>query len=189
MANERAIVFIDGNNLYNGLKSCYGIERLDLEPFCRQIIQQRELISMYYADANFVSALGQENYNRQQSYFSHIRKTKGLIFLEGYYNTKTTPPTEKLADVYLATAMVDQCHLNTFDIAYLVSGDSDYAPAVDVLVRMGKRVMNVYFETKQRNSYNLRKHCRCLFKNITKTIAEQYQWRYSPDKECRDKRQ
>ena len=74
MNKERAIVFIDGNNLYNGLKDCYGIERLDLEPFCKHIIQDRELVAIYYADANFIRERGEDNYNRQQSYFSYSTK-------------------------------------------------------------------------------------------------------------------
>jgi uncharacterized LabA/DUF88 family protein len=178
MLKERAIVFVDGNNLHNGLKDCYGIERLDLLPFCRHIVQNRELEAIYYADANFISEFGHDNYARQQAYFSYIRKIKELVFCEGYYNKMTKPPTEKLADVYLATSMVDLCHLNKFDMAYLVAGDSDYVPAVDVLIRMNKRVMNVYFDTIKRNSYNLRKHCRGLFKNITRSIAEGYKWEY-----------
>lgn len=175
---ERAIVFIDGNNLYNGLKDCYGIERLDLKPFCQHIIQERILIAIYYADANFIQQRGEDNYNCQQAYFSYIRKTigKDLIFLKGYYNDKTSPPTEKLADVYLATSMVDLCHRDQFDIAYLVSGDSDYIPAVDIVVREGKRVINVYFDTSKRKSYSLRFHCKGFLKNITRTIAEQYKW-------------
>jgi uncharacterized LabA/DUF88 family protein len=177
-AKERAIVFIDGNNLYKGLKECYNIERLDLEPFCRHIIQDRELIAIYYADANFIRELGENNYNRQQSYFSYIRKIKGLIFRKGYYNKRTTPPTEKLADIYLATDMVDLCHRDQFDIAYLVSGDADYTPALDIIIRAGKQVINVYFDTPVRNSYALRSHCQGRFKNITRTIAEQYKWKH-----------
>ena len=37
---ERAMVFVDGNNLSKGLKLCYGIERLDLEPFCRHVVRE-----------------------------------------------------------------------------------------------------------------------------------------------------
>ena len=27
---ERAVVFVDGNNLHRGLRKCYGIDRLEL---------------------------------------------------------------------------------------------------------------------------------------------------------------
>lgn len=136
---ERAVVFVDGNNLYKGLKVCYGIERLDLEPFCRFLAQDRELRAIYYADANFLQDRGRENYRRQQAYFSHIRKIKGLVFRKGYYNKWTSPPTEKACDVYLATDMVDLFHRDEFDIAYLASGDADLAPAVDIVVSHGSR--------------------------------------------------
>jgi len=176
MNKERAIVFIDGNNLYKGLRECYAIERLDLEPFCKHIIQDRELVAIYYADANFIRERGSDNYDRQQAYFSYIRKIKGLTFRRGYFNTRTSPPTEKMADVYIATDIVDLCYKDQFDYAYLVSGDSDLAPAIDIAVRQGKRIINVYFENATRNSYALRNHCQGLFKNITRTLAEQYKW-------------
>ena len=93
----------------------------------------------------------------------------------GHYSTWTRPPTEKKSDVYLATDMVDLCHRDEFDIAYLVSGDLDLSPAVDIIVERGKRIINVYFDTGKRNSYGLRRHCRG-FKNITRKIAEQFKW-------------
>lgn len=173
---ERATVFIDGNNLYRGLKDSYGIERLDLEPFCNHITQDRKLINIHYADANFLSYRGQNNYNRQQAYFSYIRKIKGLIFRMGYFNKWTNPPTEKKADVFLATDMVDLCYRDEFDTAYLVSGDADLGPAVDIVIRQGKHVINVYFDNTKRNSYALKSHCQGFFKNITRKIAEQYKW-------------
>jgi hypothetical protein len=73
---ERAIVFVDGNNLYMGLRECYGIERLDLESFCRFLVRERELRAIYYADANFLQDRGQDNYSRQQAYFSYVRGIK-----------------------------------------------------------------------------------------------------------------
>jgi uncharacterized LabA/DUF88 family protein len=173
---ERAIVFVDGNNLYMGLRECYGIERLDLEPFCRFLVRERELRAIYYADASFLQERGRDNYSRQQAYFSYVRGIKGLIFRRGYYSKWTTPPVEKAVDVYLATDMVDLCHRDEFDVAYLVSGDADLAPAVDVVVGRGKRVMNVYLDHPRRNSYALRRHCQGYFKNLTRSIAEQFRW-------------
>lgn len=173
---ERAVVFIDGNNLHNGLKDCYGIERLLLEPFCRHIIQGREFRGIYYADANFIQSRGTDNYAKQQEYFSYIKNIKGLRFRKGFYKKTSKVPVEKLSDVYLATDMVDLCHRDEFDYAYLVAGDVDYAPAIDIVVRQGKRVINVYFDTTTRNSYALRRHSQGFFKNITRQIAEQYKW-------------
>ena len=86
------------------------------------------------------------------------------------------PPVEKAVDVYLATDMVDLCHRDEFDVAYLVSGDADLAPAVDIVVARGKRVVNVYLNHPRRNSYALRAHCQGKFREVTRTVAERYQW-------------
>jgi len=173
---ERAIVFVDGNNLSQGLKVCYGIERLDLEPFCRHLVHERQLKAIYYADANFLQERGPDNYKRQQAYFSYIRRIKGLIFRKGYYSKRILPPVEKMVDVYLATDLVDLCHRDEFDVAYLVSGDVDLAPAVDIVMGRGKEIINVYLSHPQRNSYALRAHCQGNFREITRTVAERYRW-------------
>lgn len=173
---QRAIVFIDGANLHNGLKHCYGIKRLDLEPFCRHIVQNHELCRIYYADANFIQSYGPDNYAHQQSYFSYIRKNKNIIFRKGYYRIWDGKPIEKKSDVYIATDIVDLCYRDEFDVAYLVSADADLAPAVDIATKQGKIIINVYFDITRRNSYALRGHCQGRFKNITRTIAERFEW-------------
>ena len=175
---ERAIVFIDGNNLHRGLMGCYEIERLDLEPFCQHIVQERDLRNIYYADANFLQSINEETYARQQSYFNCIRKIKNLIFRKGHYSKYHRPVVEKKSDVFLATDMVDLCHRDEFDIAYLVSGDADLIPAIDIVRREGKQVVNVYFNFAKRNSRVLLPHCGGLFVDITKSLAEKYKWEY-----------
>ena len=173
---ERAIVFVDGNNLHRGLRKCYGIDRLELETFCRFIVEQRELRGIYYADSNFIQQQNPQSYSLQQKYFSHIRSIKNLIFRRGYYNARTQPPTEKKADVYLATDMVDLCYRDEFDVAYVVSGDADLTPAIDILAREGKKVFNVYFDKPDRNSRAVLPHCKGNFKEITQSLAERFKW-------------
>ena len=66
LIQKRAIIFIDGANLHQGLKECYGIDRLDLEPFCKHIVQKRELVRIYYADAPFIQSAGLPSLNHTQ---------------------------------------------------------------------------------------------------------------------------
>ncbi len=172
---ERAIVFVDGNNLHNGLRELYGIERLDLEPFSWHLVENRRLVHIIYADSNFFKERNPEAYSRQQAYFSSLRSIKhGFKFQQGYFSRHTNPPTEKRADVHLAVAMVDLCHRDAFDIAYVISGDSDLQPAVEVVRRNSKRLVNVYFNKEPRISA-LRGHCH-YFKEITRTLATAYAW-------------
>lgn len=176
LASPRICIFIDGSNLTKGLKQCYGFERIDIENFSLYLARGRQIQNIYYAEAPYVPHRGMDNYTRQQTYLNHIQQVKGLIFRKGKYSSFSTPPTEKLTDVHLAVDMVDGCHCNEFDIAFLISGDADLCPAVDVLVREGKRVIIVYFDNVQRNAYALRKHAGGTFVNITKSLAEKFKW-------------
>jgi uncharacterized LabA/DUF88 family protein len=47
---------------------------------------------------------------------------------------------EKGVDVFLACDLVDLARCDAFDIAYLVSGDADFCPAVAITRSIGKRV-------------------------------------------------
>lgn len=183
--NERIVVFVDGTNLTKGLKACFEIERLDIDRFSKYLCRDRELVGIYYAEAPYLRFRGENNFKNQQIYLNIIKKVKGLIHRSGHYNRKTIPPIEKLTNVYLAVDMVDLCHRNMFDTAFLISGDSDLCPAVDVLIREGKKVIIVYFDNKKRNAFALRKHATGNFKNITKKLAEEFKWVYKKEPEPR----
>ncbi len=176
MDNEQVVVFIDGTNLSKGLKECYGIERLDILAYSKFLAKGRTLRGIYYAEAPYLQERGINSYRNQMIYLAHIRKIKGLVYRKGYYSKWTTPPTEKMTDVNLAVDMVDLCHRNECDTAFIISGDADLCPAIDVLVREGKKVIIVYFDNAKRNAYALRKHAGGLFMNITRTVAEKFKW-------------
>jgi uncharacterized LabA/DUF88 family protein len=72
--------------------------------------------------------------------------------------------------------MVDLCYRDEFDVAYVVSGDADLIPAIDIVIREGKKVFNVYFDKPNRNSRAVLAHCKGNFREITHRIAETFQW-------------
>jgi uncharacterized LabA/DUF88 family protein len=53
---------------------------------------------------------------------------------------KVTVHREKGVDVYLACDLVDLARRDAYDVAYLLSGDADFCPAVKIAQSMGKRV-------------------------------------------------
>ena len=185
MTNERVAVFVDGTNLTKGLKNCFNITRLDICAFSKYLARDRKLVAIYYAEAPYVRFRGKNNFEQQQVYLNMVKKNKGVIYRKGHYNTWTKPPTEKLTDVHLAVDMVDLCHRNEFDTAFLISGDTDLCPAVDVLIREGKKVVIVYFDNPKRNAFALRKHALGNFKNITRKIAEEFKWEHKKEPEPR----
>ena len=51
MADERVMVFIDGNNLYHSLRSDHGWTDLDFRAFALKLASGRRLIRTYYYNA------------------------------------------------------------------------------------------------------------------------------------------
>jgi len=108
------------------------------------------------------------------------------MFREGYYRMRRGVPQEKLVDVYLAVDLVDLCHQNAFDTVYVISGDADLTPAVNVVKGRGKRVINVYLEERftragvqiERKSL-LKPNCHA-FLRITQAVAKKFEWVPTP---------
>ena len=71
-----------------------------------------------------------------------VRKAWDLTKAFGNYNRFR----EKGVDVLIAVDLVDLAEKDEYDIAILVSGDSDLVPAVKLVVFKGKKIINGYFE-------------------------------------------
>jgi len=133
--SERISVYIDGPNLFHCGESegC----RLDyINRFKRFIIKNRDLV-----DLNFYNSRG--------------RTYGGYRFHEKLgcagYNVKLFQlgrgPEEKRVDTQLvADSIYDAC-VDKYDIAAICSGDEDIVPAVEYILKMGKKVELLAFET------------------------------------------
>ena len=51
---------------------------------------------------------------------------------------------EKGIDILLATDMLSQAYFHSYDSLILISGDGDYAPVLEEIKKMGKRVENAF---------------------------------------------
>lgn len=66
---------------------------------------------------------------------------------------------EKAVDVHLAVDMIALAHADAFDVAYLLSADGDFTPAVDLVLGLGKKVLPV----SPNQSMALRRACGGVF--------------------------
>lgn len=192
---KRAMVFIDGNNIHEGLRECFGIERLKLTEFCESLVagQNQAISEIVYCDSDFIQQMDHKRYKDQQDYFRYVR---GIVppvkFLMGQYRKRSNARgkiyyEEKRADVELAVAMVDKCHRDEFDISYLLCGDEDLKPALEVLLRQKKQVINVYFDEvifkgfdgNGKKRLKFRKSAlkeKVIFRRITRSVAAINRW-------------
>jgi len=60
-------------------------------------------------------------------------------------------------DVYLATDLIQGDYENLYDVAIIVSGDEDFIPAIKLVQKNMKRVINAFFPKS--SSYLLIKSC------------------------------
>ncbi len=135
----RVIAYIDGFNLYNGLKEadwkhyCW----LNLRILCERLLSEDEmLLQVKYFTSKVVGKGSQE---RQRTYLSALRQVAGIRPIYGSFsidrhtcnhcNKKSDFLVEKMTDVAIAVEMVADAYDNHYDTALLISADRDLAPA------------------------------------------------------------
>jgi len=153
----KVIIFVDGSNLYHSLVSNFGTAKIDLERFCKNLSAGKELVKINYYTSP-VSRLDNLNiYKSQQKFLSRIEKISKLVLFLGRLEKHGNYKIEKGVDVKLATDLISGAFNHEYDIAILVSNDSDFVPAINEVQILGKQVWNVNFP--KRKSYHLNQIC------------------------------
>lgn len=164
----RVSVFIDGFNLYYGLRDKHGRKYLwlDLAGVSRRLLRPGQtLVGVHY----FTAAVRNDpaSQRNQRIYLDALRATGGVDITLGRYQEKRVnchgcgnswrTYEEKETDVNIAVALVAGGVRDEFDTAILLSADSDLCPGVRTLkgLRPDKRVVAVF--PPKRRSDDLRR--------------------------------
>lgn len=177
---ERAVIFIDGNNFYHGMK------RLELPSgelhygkLSKKLVLNREwketryYIGQVRQEGDLTRYADQRKFLHSLEQFENVRYFKGRVEsrpagqtakeLARWLNTlperqnvlipgelveelrkiagkKTVQYVEKAVDVMIATDMVSMAYKNEYDVAYLLSADGDFTPAVKEVRKTGRKV-------------------------------------------------
>ena len=156
--SDRIMIFIDGSNLYHSLKGHFKRTDIDIGKFCKKLLDKRRLVRIYYYNAIVGRREEPERYQRQQSFFNSVRSVPYCELRLGrlvYINWPNVPPYEKGIDILLTTDFLTHSFKNNYDVAILVTGDSDYVGAVQAVKDNGKNVEVALFG-KERTSRPLR---------------------------------
>ncbi len=150
---ERVMIFIDGNNLYHSLKHVIGKTNMDFKKFADKLVQDRQLIRVYYYNAPLNRDDDEEKFRMQQSFFDSLDTvpylTKKFGRLEKRLVKQTLPdgtfvsvPTyvEKGVDTFITIDMLSHAYKDNYDTAILISGDEDFMVLVEVVKDIGKHV-------------------------------------------------
>ena len=139
---HRVMVYIDGSNLYHSLRNAEGRTDLDFSKFADKLVgPDRQLVRTYYYNAPLDSKKQPEQYQAQQKFFDALRRIDYFELRLGRlaYNKlrPDAPPTEKSVDILLATDMLMHAVTGIYDVAVLVSGDTDFVDAVQTIKGRG----------------------------------------------------
>jgi uncharacterized LabA/DUF88 family protein len=163
MKKERIIVYVDGFNLYFGMKEA-GFDNckwLDINKLVTNLmLPTQELVLVKY----FTSRVNNnpDKQKRQTTYIEAI-ETSGIKVFYGHYQSNHltcrkcgaiwVTYNEKMTDVNLATQMIIDAFADKYDVAMLISGDSDLVPPIQEIHKnfIKKRVF-VAFPPKRYNA-------------------------------------
>lgn len=154
----RVAIFIDGSNLYHSLKKDFGRANIDFAKFVQKLVAGRELVRVYYYNA----PIPQEPHNKiayrkQQQFFDYLRDLPYFRVTLGRLEQRPAGLVEKGVDINIAVDMLRYAFDDLYDVAILVSGDGDFASAVQAVQDRGKHVENAISKSGQ--SRHLRQTC------------------------------
>jgi uncharacterized LabA/DUF88 family protein len=137
---ERGIVYVDGFNLYFGMIEAgfSYCKWLNLTALAQSLLKPGQLL----ADVKyFTSKVGNnpEKQKRQRTYTEALEE-QGVKIHYGHYQKNSVECNrcghiwpgynEKMTDVNIATQMIIDAYQDNFDMALLISGDSDLVPPI-----------------------------------------------------------
>lgn len=146
---QRVAIFIDGSNLVGNLQKRGWPAFIDLGNLASKLVKDGHLVHLLYGFSSPHPVKVPKSIQlEQQRYHDKLRTMPHISLGEGW----RSPPNfdEKAVDVKLAISLVMMARNNNYDIAYLITADSDLAPAVDMVKQIGKKVVLVYFWDKDR---------------------------------------
>lgn len=141
MGSGRVIAYVDGYNLYFGLKA-KGRRYLWLDlkaPMYRYLLENQSLVQVKYFTSRIQSP--RESVLRQSRYIDVLRES-GVAIIEGRHGgdplrcecgRTISMPGEKMTDVNIALEVARDSFKGDFDTAFLVTGDSDQVPTVGLV--------------------------------------------------------
>ncbi len=180
--NDSAVIFIDGNNFYHGMRDIgltTGVD-FDYEAFSRKLLGGRKWVETRYYTGRVQQKDDLTRYQTQRKFIAHLQRFSQISVFLGRLETRPAKGSnqklqnwlnalprrddmdlpsnvvdeltmiaqsasapiwiEKAVDVMTATDMVSMAYEKQYDVAYLVSADGDFTPAVKKVRAIGRKV-------------------------------------------------
>lgn len=138
---RRLAIFIDGSNLYNGMRENLSNTRVNLGELIEQLRGDRHLIRCYYYNAPLTDDYDEDLRDGQSRFFESLRRIPYVTVRLGRLHRRSDGSlVEKGIDVAIAVEALGLAYVDAYDEAVIVSGDGDYVELVEAIKRRGKQV-------------------------------------------------
>lgn len=157
---SRCIVYIDGFNLYFGLKrrKWDKYKWIDLYKFCLALLPDNaDLVRIKYYTAQITK--DQEKTRRQMTFINANKAHPKIDVVWGNYLARNKKCKhchkqmesfeEKKSDVNMAIGIVSDAYEDKYDIAIVVTTDTDLVPAVQFVATHTNKACHVCFMSKR----------------------------------------
>ena len=176
-AIQRVSVYVDGFNLYYGLKS-KGWRHyywLDLRRLSEKLLRpgQRLVMVRYFTARVSAQTGGSGRQKRQNTYLEALETLPDLHIHYGLFLPKSRTCSqcgaveetyeEKMTDVNIAVELLGDAQDDVFDTAIIISGDSDLTPPTSAVRRRYPEKRVVVAFPPNRNSFRLRQTATASF--------------------------
>lgn len=161
---ERVIAYIDGFNLYFGMREA-GFDHcrwLNVKDLVLRLLQSgQELVAVKYFTSRVSNSPDKQK--RQSTYIDALESI-GVEVFYGNYQDGTQEcnrcgniwrtAKEKMTDVNIATAIIVDAFKDEYDMAMLISGDSDLTPPIKEVHSLfgSKKRVFIAFPPKRHNN-------------------------------------
>ncbi len=173
----RTYVYVDGFNLYYGAVKDTPYKWLNISTLCQLLLPKNEIIKIKYFTA-LVSARPSDpdQPNRQQLFLRALQTIPELEIIYGHFlahsimmplahpvaggpkHVRVIKTEEKGSDVNIAAHMVNDGHEGRYEVAILISNDSDLVEPVRIVrneLKLPVGILNPFVLTP---SYDLNRH-------------------------------
>lgn len=139
---NRSVVYIDGLNLYYGALKNTTWKWLNLEKYFSLLRNTDSILAIKYFTGKAKSSAD------QGTYLAALAQTQVQVFLGSFKNRLLTCrvqgctyrgsrrfsyPEEKKTDVNIGIHLVNDAHRDRYDLAVMITGDSDIIPALEMV--------------------------------------------------------
>jgi uncharacterized LabA/DUF88 family protein len=162
----RTSIYIDAFNLYFGSLKNTPYKWLNVELMCNFLLKKNDIVGIKYFTAKVIPRENDPHQPiRQQMYFRALRTIKNIEIIYGHYLSHevkmllATPlfsaegkkqkyatvlkTEEKGSDVNLATHLLHDAHLDIFDVAVVISNDSDLLEPIKIIRNHFKKKVGI----------------------------------------------